>query len=382
MVESISGFMHHLKSTSLKRINSSTTVRIACGNESADLDSVVSAITYAYFSYTGNSEDALIPVINIDSEDLRLRKDVVYVLQEAGIKEDDLFFTEDIQKLKSLGCRVEAILVDHNDPQGLANGMIDEVLGIVDHHSDLGLHGDEITKARGPRIIESAGSCSSLVFNYWSQLLPKSSFDTMKDAVRLSLGALLADTSNLRHKVEEHDLKASSLYKEYLPNLDFEDYYNTIEEYKKDLSGLMPTEVLKKDYKGFQFKKLDGEVIRVGTSSAVKPLEWLYDQGRFDDILAVWQSFIVHKNIDILALLTNFSVNGCRQRQLAFIINGERRRGVVESIVDSIKDATKLEEDSQLSDRKNGVFAFTQNNVDANRKQVVPLMQVAIEKIC
>lgn len=67
---------------------------IVIGNESCDLDSAVCAIGLAYFYENTNSHfdkrRTVIPVLNILRENLPLKTEVVYFLEQHGIDIDDL----------------------------------------------------------------------------------------------------------------------------------------------------------------------------------------------------------------------------------------------------------------------------------------------------
>lgn len=66
------------------------------GNESCDLDSVASALVLAYFLkehvYKDKLGHVVLPVLNLNSEELNLRTEVCYVLEEVGIGRDHLIF--------------------------------------------------------------------------------------------------------------------------------------------------------------------------------------------------------------------------------------------------------------------------------------------------
>lgn len=158
-------FLAHLKSLPISKIASNDVLTICVGNESADMDSIASAITYSYCQYIYNegtySEEKkkgsfIVPIIDIPREDLSLRRDVMYVLEKLKIKEEELFFIEDLKSLKqnvSQGTELNSYLVDNNDtPKNLKN-YIDNVVGIIDHHFDLQKHLDA-----EPRIVKVSGS--------------------------------------------------------------------------------------------------------------------------------------------------------------------------------------------------------------------------------
>ena len=177
-------FLEQLKTSHLPRVlGSPSKLKIVYGNESADMDSVASAITYAYFNYVYDPTQLVIPIINIPRCDLPLRRDILFALDKISITEDLLYFNEDLNKFIQVHeAGIETVLVDHNDLPKLDG--IRTVVGVIDHHADLGLYKDA-----SPRVIRPTGSCSSLVFNYWIGLIK--GWVRMKDAIPLSMAALV-----------------------------------------------------------------------------------------------------------------------------------------------------------------------------------------------
>ncbi|KAJ2847858.1 hypothetical protein IWW36_003632, partial [Coemansia brasiliensis] len=116
---------------------------LVLGNESADLDSVVSSISLAYL--LGSSlpkTQPPIPVINTNRADISLRPDCQALLQSVlppAASLGDLTFIDDIdftQLLKIYGSRLHIWLVDHNAPASRQQELEPFVEGIVDHHVD------------------------------------------------------------------------------------------------------------------------------------------------------------------------------------------------------------------------------------------------------
>lgn len=98
-----------------KSLNSPLTV--VTGNQSADMDSVVSALTFAYFSNL-HSKQYIIPLINIPRRDLKLRRDIVTLLDYYSITEDLLFFVEDFQNIVKESDQILTIWLITNNIQG------------------------------------------------------------------------------------------------------------------------------------------------------------------------------------------------------------------------------------------------------------------------
>ena len=87
---------------------------LVMGNEAADLDSMASAIAYAYHLSALEKGKTVIPVMPIPREDFRLRTEAAYVFKQAGIDLDNLLFSDDTDLLSLLARAKGLVLVDHN----------------------------------------------------------------------------------------------------------------------------------------------------------------------------------------------------------------------------------------------------------------------------
>lgn len=380
MGEGVLAFLKFLKTSHLVGLQEKSCLRIVCGNESADLDSVVCAITYAYLSYIKDPSKPVLPVVNIMKQDLELRRDIVWVLQQRNIPHSLLYFQEDLRELKrKLNCKVDAILVDHNDQQSVARKLVDSVIGIIDHHEDLGLH-RQIKD--GPRIITKAGSCSSLVSNYWFDTQKIKQNNVGKDAALLSVGALLTDTSNMSHRVERPDLVACERYKAELDDFDFDKYFQSICQAKEDITGLLLRDVLRKDYKEFEFLSSQKKSIRCGMASVVKPLGWIIEQYSADDFATACNNFLDERSLDILLILTSWTEEGEFRRELAFYAKTSENIQISLKVASKVQGSLSLEAlpaKMALADSK--FLFYNQLNTNASRKQVVPHTQAAIQSL-
>ncbi|SCU78880.1 LADA_0A08306g1_1 [Lachancea dasiensis] len=387
MGETVVGFLNYLRNSYLREFSriagKNPRLQIVCGNESADLDSVVSAITYAYFSYIKDPSRPFLPVLNILRADLELRRDIVWVLKQRNIPYGLLYFQEDIQGLRNqLNCPIDAVLVDHNDTQSTARELVDSVIAIIDHHEDLGLHKDILERQCGPRIIEKAGSCSSLVYNYWNGLLGPQMNRADTRAPCLGLAALLIDTSNMSYKVEQPDVQAHKSFRGSIRDLDFDEYFAQIRRAKDDIVGLPLRDVLRKDYKEFDFLKGRGGAIRCGMASVVKPLQWLERQFQDQEFKATSSKFLKERNQDVLLILTSWTDDENRfSRQLAFYAETKQNTETVCKLADLVRDKLQLRP-IQILDIPDERFRFyAQENTNASRKQVVPYMEEACRQL-
>lgn len=375
MTKSIATFLAYLKDVYTKQLRKSNAMRVVCGNQSADFDSVMSALTYAYCSYQNNPEEPLIPIIGIPKQELSLRRDVTRALAKAYVEEDHLFFLEDLKSFKEKSGSIKAVLVDHNEIESGVKKYLDEVIGVIDHHKDQGLYSNV-----KPRIVRTTGSCSSLVINYWTEKI--ADISSIREVALLCLGAGVIDTSNFTSKVEDPDRKASQLYNKLFPDLDIASLYKQIRHDKDDLDGLSIEEILKKDYKEFDFKFSDGtHNVKVGIASTVKPLSWFYQSFGGEPVFQE-KCYKVQRQegVDIFIVMTA-SMDGSEfKRELVVLSDAQE---VCQNIVSHISKELNLEDTNStiMNSKGQGYFkAFKQKNVSASRKQVAPFIKDAIQK--
>ncbi len=93
------------------------------GNETCDVDSIVSALVYAhYIETTGSSVPegtVTLPLIQCRGAELVARMDAALLLEELGVQEEWLVFLDHItpEVLAGVG-ELSLVLVDHNEPTG------------------------------------------------------------------------------------------------------------------------------------------------------------------------------------------------------------------------------------------------------------------------
>ncbi|KAI6914880.1 hypothetical protein KC334_g368 [Hortaea werneckii] len=137
------------------------------GNESADLDSITSAIVYGYIQTSTlesmRAQKFYIPVTNIPASDLSLRPELTALLKHAAISPSDLITLDDLESIPLNLSKSSWTLVDHNALQGaLGQHYRASVTGCIDHHDDE----HHVPSTAEPRLITKSGSCSSLVANH------------------------------------------------------------------------------------------------------------------------------------------------------------------------------------------------------------------------
>ncbi|CAK9438330.1 uncharacterized protein LODBEIA_P25540 [Lodderomyces beijingensis] len=376
-------------------------LHVVTGNQSADMDSVISSIAYAYLTNRlTNPPNAVIPIINIAKVDFKLRRDIVKLLSYHNITEDLLFFIEDYDNFVAASgtTPVKLNLVDHNGLQGFEinksydEGLVD-VVGIIDHHADEGKF-----LGANPRIIRSCGSNSSLVFGYFNELAKNEAafWDKNSDLVELLIGPLLVDTSNMTQKVEEPDTFAYESYKKTLQDTiktsevaaDLDSFYKTLKTAKKDLSGFEFGDILRKDYKQFKFAGGDN----VGFSSIGKSLAWVSSHFTKESLKTTLSNFLKLSHIELLVITSSYTQkeNDKYTREFCYYYEGSNKDRYA-NLDKLVANDLELNDDLYGGDKIDPVVAFVnqdssahlkiynQQNIKASRKQVVPVVKDVLE---
>jgi len=391
------------------------------GNESADLDSISSALTYAYFRSHAPPHNLHIPLFNIPRADIAIRPELLTILPRAGLEPSHLLTLDDLPPLDVLPPEhTQWTLVDHNALTGPLTAYASRVTGCVDHHAEE--HAVPKDTGDEPRIVEVAGSCTSLVVNYlqstWDTLTASttktsaaassSATDTQGDAplARLALASILIDTSALRDsgKTTPSDEKAVAYLESALSthdaSYDRATYLAEIKAAKFDLDRLTTNEVLRKDY-----KQWTAGGVQLGVSSVVKELGWLIgkagdeSEGRGEEenheaFVRTLRSFTTERDLSVYAIMTtSHSSSGKFQRELLLWARDARAREMLKNFQEMAGEQLELEgwnhvqglaAQSKSADvKRDGEGAILevwwQRKVDASRKQVAPLLRRAIE---
>lgn len=348
------------------------------GNQSADMDSTICALVYAYYAQLAEPSTWLVPLINIPRADFRLRRDIVMLLQQHDIVESDLFFLEDLLALTSdlsAASGWPLHLVDHCNVQGteitelVEQGNLKVVL-IIDHHADEGVFTDAT-----PRVIAPLGSCTSHVWNWWHSRLGARA--EIPGIVRLLLGPLLIDTGNMTLKVEDVDRAVLAEYREVLKSEETEvslasieeAWYQLLKKAKKDVLGFSLGDVLRKDYKQFNFNGVE-----IGFLSIGKLFAWVlttYDDAHIKNAVA---KMVADHQLDALIVTLSYTAKDTKQYTREFGIHARQPLNLDYAI-----DKLQLGRPNALPRTSGSFEIWNQGDVLASRKQVVPIVKEAVE---
>ncbi|GJJ76284.1 exopolyphosphatase [Entomortierella parvispora] len=412
----------------------SNKVIVVTGNESADLDSIVSAITTSFFwsrqhqhstreleqeQETGKEKKKsrkgpiVVPYINIPKTDLSLRSDVEFVLSSNHISSDNIFFRDDLPLLEALQAKglLSLVLVDHNKIMGTMSaldGGMTQVMGVIDHHADENLY----KETANPRRIEVVGSCSSLVTDvFFKKALKASSTlndeeltaeefldeeDMKKKKVptwvpqvsRLLLGPILIDTMNLNpemHKVKPLDDVMAKLLFPYTGWKSMDVIYRKIDDARHDTSRLSFFDLLRKDYKEWTVSEYQTRTpVKVGISSVIGLIDKnakRYSRETMQGSIVEWaKNRTVDISIVLLADDLGEAHGGYQRQMIVDPVSAKFRQGPgplftqrLEAISDLQLERT-LSIDTEDSDKR-GVRVYFQHNNTCTRKQIWPWVE-------
>jgi exopolyphosphatase len=290
---------------------------------------------------------------------------------------------------------------------------------VIDHHDEE--HKVPHDTQNEPRIIEKAGSCTSLVTNYCSAawdlissqalstggavaqddargLINDQAYSSTWDAqiAKVALASILIDTSNLRSKdkVTKHDIEATAYLEAKIvaspqisKDFDRNTFYQEIAQAKLNIGRLRIHDILRKDYKQWS----EGSKA-LGVSSVVKNIDFLMDKAKSEDhgeeasqaFLQAVDTFAKDRGLDMYAVMTtSTSAEGHFQRELYLsAVNA-----------DTIKSASKFEQEStaelglsewhgssqvNLANENCWRKIWQQHELQHSRKRVAPLLRQSL----
>ncbi|KAI9025909.1 hypothetical protein CLU79DRAFT_743693, partial [Phycomyces nitens] len=353
-----------------------------------DLDSIISALSFAYLSQKSNHDPLklYVPLVKVPKEDLALRPETYFVFSKAGIDAEKLVFIDqiDLARLAS-EYETQVFLVDHNRLTApFGEEWNDRVVGILDHHVDEGQY-----RLADPRRIEVVGSCTSLVVLYFKDMYKEK--ECADALARLALGPILVDTIGMQEsfgKLTPTDVAAFNVLASAFPvntsNYTTSNYYNEIERYKSDVKGMSTRDLLRKDYKEWVVNGF-----RVGTSSLPWYLEgWLLHHGTEQAIKDTW-NFAEERKLDLQVVLTSYDhaqdiKGGSYKREIGLFVRNNKmdciKRDLENGKTPPGYEKPVILENLDISYEKDDrIGLYDQQNVKLSRKQIWPLIQSLIE---
>lgn len=336
---------------------------VVLGNEACDVDSMVCALTYAYFlSKTVRSEMLVLPLLNIRQSDLVLRSDNVFLLRQVGLSPDLLLFRDqlDLKALHRAG-RLRLTLVDHNVLPSSDSDLEGAVVEVIDHHLQ-----ERQSSTSCPVTVEMVGSCATLVTE---RILQKAPEILDQQIAQLLYATVVLDCVNMAPaagKVTPKDSEIAAALESRFPALPPRGtLFQTLQNAKFDVSGLNTEQMLLKD-----MKAVSGS-LNVAVSVLYITLQ---DFLQGAELEAELSDFCLKFGYDLLLLMTiSFTESKEPMRELAVFSHSAACRQQVSLYLEQARTpALNL---SPLSSPHPHIVAYKQGNTVASRKKVLPIVK-------
>jgi exopolyphosphatase len=330
------------------------------GNEAADLDSMASAVAYAWYLNLNDSSVNAFPLINIPRADFKLRTEAVFLFKEAGIDIDLLLFAEDVdlKRLDAAG-NLSLILVDHNKIAANQVDLEHSITAIMDHHAD-----EKSYPQNAVTDIRPVGSTTTIVAE---SFLSNQKEEMSPALATLLMGTILLDTVNLSKdagRVTDDDIRIVSEMQKVV-NLNIAELFAKLQFEKFNVSSLGSYDLLRKDYKEWQMG-----AIKCGIGAVLQPIEaWIKKDPDVEEACA---GFAKEKNLDVLFAMNAFTNPDFTRQMVLFIPNTDLREKTRKFLEQSDLGLTQIANPG-LS--KNDVcLLYNQANLGISRKKLQPLL--------
>ncbi|KAJ4287955.1 hypothetical protein N0V90_011970 [Kalmusia sp. IMI 367209] len=315
------------------------------GNEAGDLDSMTSALTWAYHlehSTQNTSHPAkAIALLQTQTDALDLRPENKLALKNSKMTSghDDLLTMDELpEDPETLSLKVKGIvLVDHASPLRKWNRA--KILSIFDHHVDKGVAPDA-----SPRVFEKVASCTSLVarqmFDEFEKLpeeyhLPHELLELILSAIAIDSGGLEAGTQT------DIDISRRVLARSRWSDKDLYDQMEAVDDWlkeaKKDLDDLSVRDLLRRDWKGdlVDTPSPNTPTVSLGFASIPYSLDEQIEKTGFGELFhwfAVHAAWTAAINVDIDVCLNKYKIKGK---------DGEKKK--MREIVLTVRDDVRID---------------------------------------
>jgi manganese-dependent inorganic pyrophosphatase len=285
------------------------------GHKKPDVDAVVSAMATAEFRKLRGDKDNPMAVIADP-----LNPETEFVFKKFGLTPPNLISAADIKPDDKI------VLVDHNEEEQRLDGLNpDQIIAIVDHHkANLNLNHPIKIK------IEPFGSCTTVVYAKFRQY----KINIPNDLAKLMLCAILSDTVGGKSSTTTDKDRYAVMDLAKQSGIDDVDSLTMeIFKAKSNISSLTPEQIVKNDYKVFDFAKKTF----IGQLETVEQSELLTN--RKDELLKAMESVKSAEGVQLLFL----AVSDILAVNTKLLIMGDDEKAVAENafggkVIDSVID--------------------------------------------
>ncbi|XP_014221744.1 exopolyphosphatase PRUNE1 isoform X1 [Trichogramma pretiosum] len=392
----LSSSKNRLTNWGCSRTGDSPRIRAYLGNPSCDLDSAVCALAQAYLEYQiardGSSDGrrepdhVFLPVLNVKRNEFRTKTEVRHHLRECNVDVDSLTFRDevDLQRIHEQG-KLDLSLLDHHALTGDDSGLRGSVRSVIDHRPQ----DRDWPWLDCDLVLEQVGSCASLVARNVLRRRPSS----MSELGKLLLGPILIDTANFSKEAD----RARPLDREMAEEIEKiccfsaserRQLYEQILKAKTDISELTPDDLLIRDLKVVNGVSIPGFPILVR--------DFLQLKGASEALRA----FCEARNCHTVVLIGMELKEERLTRDIGvYSLDADRAANkLIEALKSSTEPKLELtevkrnEQDEHQRQETRGsssissgggeldgkfLALYTQANVRASRKQILPIIQKA-----
>ncbi|XP_041843694.1 exopolyphosphatase PRUNE1 [Melanotaenia boesemani] len=336
---------------------------VVLGNEACDLDSMVSALAFAYFLFkTTHSEMLVLPLLNIRQSELVLRSDNVFLLRQAGLSPDLLVFRDqlDLRALWRAG-RLRLTLVDHNVLPSSDSDLEGAVVEVIDHHLL-----ERQPSPSCPVTVEMVGSCATLVTE---RIIHKAPQILDQQLAQMLYASVVLDCVNMAPaagKMTPKDSQYAAALETRFPALPPRGaLFQALQNAKFDVSGLNTEQMLLKD-----MKAVSGS-LNLAISVLYITLENFLQK---EDLEAELSAFCQKFGFDLLLLMTIFFSDSKEPiRELAAFSHSSTCRDQVCQYLEKFRNPSLNL--CPISSPHPHISAYRQGNTLASRKKLLPIVR-------
>ncbi|XP_012713081.2 exopolyphosphatase PRUNE1 [Fundulus heteroclitus] len=338
-------------------------LHIVLGNEACDVDSMVSALAFAYFLFkTAGGDSLVLPLLNVRQSELALRSDNLFLLRQTGLSPQLLLFRDqlDLRALHRAG-RLRLTLVDHNVLSSSDSDLEGAVVEVIDHHQL-----ERKLPPTCPVTVETVGSCATLVTE---RIIQKAPQILDQQLAQLLYAAVVLDCVNMAPaagKVTPKDSQYVAALETRFPALPPRGaLFQALQNAKFDVSGLNLEQMLVKD-----MKAVSGS-LNIAVPVLYITLEEFLQRA---DLEAELSAFCQKSGFDLLLLMTiSFTESKDPIRELAVFSHSASCREQVSRYLEQARNpALSL---SPVSCPHPHISAYQQGNALASRKKLLPLVK-------
>ncbi|KAK7917939.1 DHH phosphoesterase [Apiospora marii] len=379
---------------------------IVQGNEGGDLDSMTSALTWAYHLQHSTQNDThpvkAIALLQTPTDALDLRPENKLALDNSKMSSghSDLLTLDELpEDPDTLAEAIKGIvIVDHPIP--LRKWRKAPVLSIFDHHKDSGAN-----PGAEPRIFEKTASCTSIVARQMLDELEQlpEEYHMPHELLELILSAIAIDAGGLENateedrKVAERVLKRSNWRKSDLEDK-MEELAKTLKAAKKDLDHLGVRDLLRRDWKGdlVDTPSPRTPTVSLGFSSIPYSMEQQINKTEFGELFdwfAVEAAWTAQVGADISVALNKYKTRdaetGKKQKIREIVlcvrtdvrINAAQADSLFETVARAIEADASLKvkpwyRAGELGTRQ---MVWTHTQAEAGRKVIRPIVEAAVQ---